>query len=84
METQSTNAVDKTEKNSTLWMRTQSGVQLKNMSDNYQITVTDLLGKKVFTQSSSAPELHISLPQKGLYLLRIQYNQQSETIKILY
>jgi hypothetical protein len=84
VETQSANAVDKTEKNNTLWIRTQSGVQLKNMSDNYQITVTDLLGKKVFTQSSSAPELHISLPQKGLYLLRIQYNQQSETIKILY
>lgn len=84
VETQSANAVDKTEKNSTLWIRTQSGVQLKNMSDNYQITVTDLLGKKVFTQSSSAPELHISLPQKGLYLLRIQHNQQSETIKVLY
>ncbi len=84
METQSANAVDKTEKNSTLWIRTQSGVQLKNMSDNYQITVTDLLGKKVFMQSSSAPELNIPLPQKGLYLLRIQHNQQSETIKILY
>jgi endonuclease I len=84
VETQSANAVDKTEKNNTLWIRTQSGVQLKNMSDNYQITVTDLLGKKVFTQSSSSPELHISLPQKGLYLLRIQHNQQSETIKILY
>lgn len=84
VETQSANAVDKTENNSTLWIRTQSGVQLKNMSDNYQITVTDLLGKKVFTQSSSAPELHIPLPQKGLYLLRIQHNQQSETIKVLY
>ena len=84
VETQNANAVDKTEKNNTLWMRTQSGVQLKNMSDNYQVSVTDMLGKKVFTQSSSAPELHIPLPQKGLYLLRIQYNQQSETIKILY
>ncbi|MDD2997019.1 MAG: T9SS type A sorting domain-containing protein [Paludibacter sp.] len=84
VETQSANAVDKTEKNNTLWIRTQSGVQLKNMSDNYQVSVTDLLGKKVFTQSSSAPELHIPLPQKGLYLLRIQHNQQSETIKVLY
>ena len=59
------------------------GIQIIGIPEGCMVTILDMLGKQIKSENSSS-EIKFRLPQKGLYLLQIQRNQEFKTYKIIF
>jgi endonuclease I len=64
------------------WCVLQNGIQLNNLPENCNLTVYDVLGKQLQTINSNASEMSIKLPNKGIYLLKINSKDGIKVLKI--
>lgn len=58
------------------------GVCISNLKPNSKLYVFDRMGRRIGSYTANSTEMLIHLPQKGLYLLQIEYHQRFKTIKI--
>lgn len=63
------------------YISTPSGISLCNLPEDSKIEVYNLLGNLVFRSKTTSD---IPLPQKGLYLVKINANQKQAVVKVLY
>jgi endonuclease I len=61
-----------------------NGIKVTNLASNCKLSVFDLMGKQIQTIITNSSEVEMPLPQKGIYILQVQQNQNINTIKILY
>jgi endonuclease I len=61
-----------------------SGLLVYNLPANCNIVVHDLMGKQIQTVQASAGQAVLNLQQKGIYLVRVQLNNDAKTYKIKY
>jgi len=66
------------------WCVLQNGIQLNNLPENCNLTVYDVLGKQLQTIYSNSTGMSIKLPNKGIYLLKINSNDGIKVLKIRY
>ncbi|MDD3080260.1 MAG: endonuclease [Paludibacter sp.] len=66
------------------WYANATGVILKNVPVDSEITLYNTLGKKISETSATSGTIRFSLVNKGVYLLRIEYNNAIYTGKIVY
>ena len=64
------------------WCVLQNGIQLNNLPENCNLTVYDVLGKQLQTINSNSTEMSIKLPNKGIYLLKINSKDGIKVLKI--
>ena len=59
------------------------GIQIIGIPEGCMLTILDMLGKHIKSENTSS-EIKFRLPQKGLYLLQVQRNQELKTYKIIF
>lgn len=66
------------------WIPEADGVMVRNLPEGCNITVINLVGKKVFALKSAAGDTKISLANKGVYLMQVQKGTDCSSYKIAY
>jgi hypothetical protein len=84
VQTVTNTAVDKHQINNITYSVLPQGVLIQNLPADCKLNVLNLLGYNVLSLSPTTPQLSVSLPQKGIYLLQVQQKNQLFTFKILY
>ncbi len=67
-----------------IWCTIPEGILLKNVPENASVILLDMMGKQIQTLQPVTTEISIPLYHKGLYLLQIKQNNQTQSYKILY
>lgn len=67
-----------------VWQRSEAGLVVRNLPENVEVTLTDMLGKKIMYNRSTAGDLVLTNLNKGVYLMQVRINQSVKTWKILY
>lgn len=67
-----------------IWQRSEAGLVVRNLPENVEVTLTDMLGKKILYNRSTAGDLVLTNLNKGVYLMQVRINQSVKTWKILY
>jgi len=76
--------IEQTTGKSTNWSASPEGILLQNLPAGCHLSLLDMMGKQLQTIQPASSEILLRLPQKGVFLLRVQRNEGMETIKILY
>ena len=67
-----------------IWQRSEAGLVVRNLPENVEVTLTDMLGKKIMYNRSTAGDLVLTNLNKGVYLMQVRINQTVKTWKVLY
>ena len=67
-----------------VWHVSANGLQVGNIPAESQVSVIDLMGKRLKMLQNTSSMVTFDLSQKGLYLLQIKKNQEIKTYKVIY
>jgi len=67
-----------------IWQRSVEGLVVRNLPENVEVTLTDMLGKKIAYNRNITGDLVLTNLNKGVYLMQVRINQTVKAWKILY
>ena len=67
-----------------VWNTTSSGINISNVIIGSKIQLLDMMGRQLELFNSTTSGFTIKIPQKGLYLLKIQQKEGFNSYKIIY
>ncbi|MEI7503536.1 MAG: T9SS type A sorting domain-containing protein, partial [Paludibacter sp.] len=64
------------------WLVLSDGIMVRNLPLNSRVSVFNLMGEKISTFNTNTDQANIKLNHKGIYLLKVQKDQDIQTCKI--
>lgn len=77
-------AIEQLQTNKITWYTISDGVCISNLSTDSKLILLDMMGRKIISLEPNSSEIRLTLPQKGLYLLKIQEKEGTNSYKIIY
>jgi endonuclease I len=67
-----------------VWFTNSGMITVKNLPENCQISLIDGLGKVLYKTSSKSQEINLYPKNKGIYLLKVEYQDKTFTDKVIF